>query len=114
MGAGDGKKRAKFWAVQRCYDFFFVLDLALFSVILGMFHTVLKCSSVRWMFCCLSVLHECLTFFLRLLTSFTRCCSSLGVFPISASSFVFSSVSFAAAVSSASFTIFPFRSLADM
>ena len=73
-------------------------------------------SSIRCMSCCLFILFLSLIhFFIRLLTSFRRCFSSLGVIllstmslRISTSSFDISSVSFGAAVSSASSSSFSF------
>ena len=61
---------------------FFILEMStlLFPDLAPwMFFTPLKSSSIRWMFCCLFILFLSLIhFFMCLLTSFTRCSSSLG------------------------------------
>ena len=82
------------------------------SLCRGMFFTPLKSSSIRWMSCCLFIFFVPETFFVfahffQTLFLFFGCVSSLldGLL-ISTSSFDISSVSFAAAVSSASSSVF--------
>ena len=56
------------------------------DLIPGIFRTPLKSSRILWMSCCLFILFFSDTFFMHLLTSFSRCFSSLGVLLLSSMS----------------------------
>ena len=67
--------------------FIFVMSTLFFAdLIPGIFRTPLKSSRILWMSCCLFTLFFSDTFFTHLLTSFSRCFSSLGVLLLSSMS----------------------------